>query len=290
MGAAEWARRLGITDAGSMAAFVTAFNQLDDSIKELPPPLKDGNRCPYCRKKIMLDSRFKELCNGLCTGGQAKDKQTKNGSTKILEIWRAIGVDVATTSRPAEAVSDGKSAVVGLSRIGSTLSAASDEAESKPRCRSLNCQREAKPSGFCSRRCEAGEADRVVKVARMLLAEAAPEKAPPKPAPAAPAPRKAKPPSLGSLMKDLSKPAAPKPPPAPSPVEAAEAAEAEDLEALRKFVVGVVGDKWWPTFVDNEVDDLDTLRSMTAKDLQDMSIPLGPRLKLVKEIDKLRLS
>ena len=60
-----------------------------------------------------------------------------------------------------------------------------------------------------------------------------------------------------------------------------------DEEALRKFVVDVVGEKYWPVFEREEIDDLKTLKCCTARDLQDMKIPLGPRLKLLSNLEGL---
>ena len=91
----EWAKRLGINDAASLETFKTKFSQLEDAAKECPVPPKDGSRCALCRRKVMLDTRFKELCNGLCSAG-GSTKSTKktinavNSASKILEIRRSL--------------------------------------------------------------------------------------------------------------------------------------------------------------------------------------------------------
>ena len=95
MGANEWAKRLGINDAASLETFKQKFSQLEDAAKECPVPPKDGSRCALCRRKVMLDTRFKELCNGLCSAG-GSTKSTKktinavNSASKILEIYRSL--------------------------------------------------------------------------------------------------------------------------------------------------------------------------------------------------------
>ena len=95
MGANEWAKRLGINDAASLETFKAKFNQLEDAAKECPVPPKDGSRCALCRRKVMLDTRFKELCNGLCSAGGSTKSTRKtinavNSATKILEIYRSL--------------------------------------------------------------------------------------------------------------------------------------------------------------------------------------------------------
>ena len=95
MGANEWAKRLGINDAASLETFKTKFNQLEDAAKECPVPPKDGSRCALCRRKVMLDTRFKELCNGLCSAGGSTKSTRKtinavNSASKILEIYRSL--------------------------------------------------------------------------------------------------------------------------------------------------------------------------------------------------------
>ena len=57
------------------------------------------------------------------------------------------------------------------------------------------------------------------------------------------------------------------------------------LAELEAFVVGVIGEKYWPNFVDEEIDDIGTLRLLTVSDFADMQIPLGPRLKLMKALE-----
>ena len=78
-------------------------------------------------------------------------------------------------------------------------------------------------------------------------------------------------------------------PPAPRKSSSADESSSSkaDEEALRKFVVDVVGEKYWPVFEREEIEDLKTLRCCTARDLQDMKIPLGPRLKLLSNLEGL---
>ena len=98
----------------------------------------------------------------------------------------------------------------------------------------------------------------------------------------APARRKTQTASLASMMENLAKPPAP-----PRKSSSADESAKADEEALRKFVVEVVGEKYWPVFEREEIEDLKTLRCCTARDLQDMKIPLGPRLKLLSNLEGL---
>ena len=41
-------------------------------------------------------------------------------------------------------------------------------------------------------------------------------------------------------------------------------------------------------FEAEEIEDFETLRCMTADDFQDVGLPLGPRLKLLKAISQLK--
>ena len=98
----------------------------------------------------------------------------------------------------------------------------------------------------------------------------------------APARRKTQTASLASMMENLAKPPAP-----PRKSSSADESAKADEEALRAFVVEVVGEKYWPVFEREEIEDLKTLRCCTARDLQDMKIPLGPRLKLLSNLEGL---
>ena len=86
------------------------------------------------------------------------------------------------------------------------------------------------------------------------------------------------------MMENLAKP--PAPPRKSSSADESSSSKADE-EALRKFVVDVVGEKYWPVFEREEIDDLKTLKCCTARDLQDMKIPLGPRLKLLSNLEGL---
>ena len=187
MGANEWANALGINDAASLETFKTKFSQLEDAAKECPVPPKDGSRCALCRRKVMLDTRFKELCNGLCSAG-GSTKSTKktinavNSASKILEIYRSSRA-IAGGRRLFEGRPEASSV---CARAIETPTGASsvcrkilgDDATTRSRtspdlawgCRSEQCQRACPEGGFCSRRCESGEADRVATVAKMVLA------------------------------------------------------------------------------------------------------------------------
>ena len=114
-------------------------------------------------------------------------------------------------------------------------------------CRSEQCQRACPEGGFCSRRCESGEADRVATVAKMVLAGNDAKRTT-----SAPTRRKTQTASLASMMENLAKP--------PAPRESSSADESSsskaDEEALRKFVVEVVGEKYWPVFEREEIEDL----------------------------------
>ena len=87
------------TEPGKIWLTKDAFDklnaELEDAAKECPVPPKDGSRCALCRRKVMLDTRFKELCNGLCSAG-GSTKSTKktinavNSASKILEIYRSL--------------------------------------------------------------------------------------------------------------------------------------------------------------------------------------------------------
>jgi len=99
----------------------------------------------------------------------------------------------------------------------------------------------------------------------------------------APARRKTQTASLASMMENLAKPPAPR---KSSSADESSSSKADE-EALRKFVVDVVGEKYWPVFEREEIEDLKTLKMFTARDLQDMKIPLGPRLKLLSNLEGL---
>ena len=118
----------------------------------------------------MLDTRFKELCNGLCSAGGSTKSTRKtinavNSASKILEIYRSLPAAGAGAS-PLRNIDESDGGIVGLSKLGR------DDSESNFQilCRSEQCQRACPEGGFCSRRCESGEADRVATVAKMVLA------------------------------------------------------------------------------------------------------------------------
>ena len=280
MGANEWAKRLGISDAASLETFKQKFSQLEDAAKECPVPPKDGSRCALCRRKVMLDTRFKELCNGLCSAGGSTKSTRKtinavNSATKILEIYRSLPAAGASNA-PLRNIDESDGGIVGLSKLGR------DDSESNFQilCRSEQCQRACPEGGFCSRRCESGEADRVATVAKMVLADAtldSSDRQPSKPR------RKTQTASLASMMENLAKPPAPR---KSSSADESSSSKADE-EALRAFVVEVVGEKYWPVFEREEIEDLKTLKCCTARDLQDMEIPLGPRLKLLSNLEGL---
>ena len=207
MGANEWAKRLGINDAASLETFKTKFNQLEDAAKECPVPPKDGSRCALCRRKVMLDTRFKELCNGLCSAG-GSTKSTKktinavNSASKILEIYRSLPAAGAGAA-PLRNIDESDGGIVGLSRLGESRDS---DSNFQILCRSEQCQRACPEGGFCSRRCESGEADRVATVAKMVLADAtldSSDRQPSKPR------RKTQTASLASMMENHAKPPAP---------------------------------------------------------------------------------
>ena len=121
------------------------------------------------------------------------------------------------------------------------------------------------------------------------------------------------------MMENLAKPPAPR---KSSSADESSSSKADE-EALRKFVVDIVGEKYWPVFEREEIEDLKcgaqrpnrtsslgraghaltrprergrrvtglfarrTLKCCTARDLQDMKIPLGPRLKLLSNLEGL---
>jgi len=279
MGANEWAKRLGINDAASLETFKTKFSQLEDAAKECPVPPKDGSRCALCRRKVMLDTRFKELCNGLCSAGGSTKSTRKtinavNSASKILEIYRSLPAAGAGTS-PLRNIDESDGGIVGLSRLGESRDS---DSNFQILCRSEQCQRACPEGGFCSRRCESGEADRVATVAKMVLAGNDSKRTT-----SAPARRKTQTASLASMMENLAKPPAPR---KSSSADESSSSKADE-EALRAFVVEVVGEKYWPVFEREEIEDLKTLRCCTARDLQDMKIPLGPRLKLLSNLEGL---
>ena len=172
-------------------------------------PPKDGSRCALCRRKVMLDTRFKELCNGLCSAG-GSTKSTKktinavNSASKILEIYRSLPAAGAGDESDAsfkEYRRVRRSGIVGLSRLGESRDS---DSNFQILCRSEQCQRACPEGGFCSRRCESGEADRVATVAKMVLAGNDAKRTT-----SAPARRKTQTASLASMMENLAKPPAP---------------------------------------------------------------------------------
>ena len=70
----------------------------------------------------MLDTRFKELCNGLCSAG-GSTKSTKktinavNSASKILEIYRSLPAAGAGAA-PLRNIDESDGGIVGLSRLG----------------------------------------------------------------------------------------------------------------------------------------------------------------------------
>ena len=228
----------------------------------------------------MLDTRFKELCNGLCSAGGSTKSTRKtinavNSATKILEIYRSLPAAGASNA-PLRNIDESDGGIVGLSRLGESRDS---DSNFQILCRSEQCQRACPEGGFCSRRCESGEADRVATVAKMVLAGNDAKRTT-----SAPARRKTQTASLASMMENLAKP--PAPPRKSSSADESSSSKADE-EALRKFVVEVVGEKYWPVFEREEIEDLKTLRCCTARDLQDMKIPLGPRLKLLSNLEGL---
>ena len=141
MGANEWAKRLGINDAASLETFKQKFSQLEDAAKECPVPPKDGSRCALCRRKVMLDTRFKELCNGLCSAG-GSTKSTKktinavNSASKILEIYRSLPAAGAGAA-PLRNIDESDGGIVGLSRLGESRDS---DSNFQILCRSEQCQ------------------------------------------------------------------------------------------------------------------------------------------------------
>ena len=228
----------------------------------------------------MLDTRFKELCNGLCSAGGSTKSTRKtinavNSASKILEIYRSLPAAGAGTSTLRN-IDESDSGIVGLSRLGESRDS---DSNFQILCRSEQCQRACPEGGFCSRRCESGEADRVATVAKMVLAGNDAKRTT-----SAPTRRKTQTASLASMMENLAKP--PAPPRKSSSADESSSSKADE-EALRKFVVEVVGEKYWPVFEREEIEDLKTLQLCTARDLQDMKIPLGPRLKLLSNLEGL---
>ena len=69
----------------------------------------------------------------------------------------------------------------------------------------------------------------------------------------APVRRKTQTASLASMMENLAKP--PAPPRKSSSADESSSSKADE-EALRKFVVDVVGEKYWPVFEREEIEDL----------------------------------
>ena len=195
----------------------------------------------------MLDTRFKELCNGLCSAGGSTKSTRKtinavNSASKILEIYRSLPAAGAGTS-PLRNIDESDGGIVGLSKLGR------DDSDSNFQilCRSEQCQRACPEGGFCSRRCEGGEADRVATVAKMVLAGNDSKRTT-----SAPARRKTQTASLASMMENLAKPPAPR---KSSSADESSSSKADE-EALRAFVVEVVGEKYWPVFEREEIEDL----------------------------------
>ena len=60
MAAVAWARRLGFHSPALVAEFEERFNALPEEARETPVPAKEGARCSVCRKRVQLDSRYKE--------------------------------------------------------------------------------------------------------------------------------------------------------------------------------------------------------------------------------------
>ena len=244
----------------------------------------------------MLDTRFKELCNGLCSAG-GSTKSTKktinavNSASKILEIYRSLPAagaarrccETLMKATGASSVCRGSAATTRTrtSRFCAGRSSASARARravfvraarnGSPRCESVD------GVGVDARR----TASRTV--AKMVLADATtPTRREDGTTQRAPARRKTQTASLASMMENLAKP--PAPPRKSSSADESSRSKADE-EALRKFVVDVVGEKYWPVFEREEIEDLKTLRCCTARDLQDMKIPLGPRLKLLSNLE-----
>ena len=312
MAAERWRKRLNIQGEDVARAFDEGFAKLDEVAQGATPPQKDGSRCVHCRKKIELDTHHRAMCNGYCTdvGKGGKSCRIKGSISKIIALWKSLVDDdaraaaLAAASVPdADAPAASASGIVGLSSSSSTSARAEaeDAAPRVPRCLRVcdsgdRCPGDALPnSSYCSRRCDAAEAARVARLCRLVLDERASEAA----SAAAPEPRRSQAPkapkaSLGSLLAGLEKPAKKAPPPKPAgppskppsppqvPRERAPPPPAASDEAeLEAFVVQSIGQKYWSTFVEEEIDDLATLRLLTVKDFADMQIPLGPRLKLI---------
>ena len=89
-----------------------------------------------------------------------------NSASKILEIYRSLPAAGASNA-PLRNIDESDGGIVGLSRLGESRDS---DSNFQILCRSEQCQRACPEGGFCSRRCESGEADRVATVAKMVLA------------------------------------------------------------------------------------------------------------------------
>ena len=74
MAAAAWAKRLGMHDPATVSEFKERFANLPNEARESPVPAKEGARCSVCKKRVQLDSRYKEYCNGFCVVGGCRSR------------------------------------------------------------------------------------------------------------------------------------------------------------------------------------------------------------------------
>lgn len=60
-------------------------------------------------------------------------------------------------------------------------------------------------------------------------------------------------------------------------------------EEVRKFLVDIKLEKYYDKFMSSGVEDMETILEMKDKHIEQMGIPLGHKLKIIKKIKDLRM-
>ena len=70
--------------------------------------------------------------------------------------------------------------------------------------------------------------------------------------------------------------------------QAPEGQKSDDNEEVKGFLTEIKLDKYYEKFIDNGVEDLETILELKDEHIEQMGIPLGHKLKIIKKIKDLR--
>jgi len=63
-----------------------------------------------------------------------------------------------------------------------------------------------------------------------------------------------------------------------------------DKESVRQFLASIKLEKYVDKFIDNGLDDLDTIYELKEEHVESLGLPLGHKLKIMKKIKDVRVS